>query len=754
VEKSPEEAYYFGLRGSKSWHLITKGVLAVATCDDRGDLRPQKWAVINLNDGVQDRDRCSQIDCTNRGDNDTECIHVVACRRLYVPGAIEDPNSPADPPIVFLEERLFAALSTDGGYGVLKRTGSMIKCITCYKYVTSCGHVTSYQRHAEEYGCDPEIRKVVDDPHVIISKELIDYPFVDVADRKLFLSRSCGKKIPVQLIPPFDPSKRCTHGNSFRDGDPVGSEWVQTADAVLWNSVCGRECCVYYRPSQGECGCRQPYDGRCDHILNINNKHLVLYYPLINILVSSSVTRYPLKAAWDIMFQTMSAISSGAVMSYRILSQAYNAFIRLLNWNYSDLFRCSICGDDVECVVMDGVMMGSRKHLVPAFAPPPVATETIRECALEDRVYIRDASIRSRLAKYVGLVQGKYVRSPKPCTEAEYRRLLRSLEQRPRLQKVVEEAGSECPTCLRQLVGEVSVGSSTCGIYQIQGADFEHVRAVLGHVVTTRADLALVDRYCPMLSEAVRSKVVSNQSLLALVEDLLASVMRPFDGRVTTAPGPYPAPSEANDVLEFFPNHPLIRGSARYSADGKADTARSAAAKNDNELSGCRKETSRHKTLTPGLFTMFCPHGICLGFQIMSSPESPRTPFDILVRRFSVMPKLIVYDNACKLHLYVLKREPLRFQNTRFMVDRMHYKGHVGCSLGYCMDSYVEDKSIKEINSQVNEQANAALRRLTTQLTYMTSYNVKVHVKVFLGLRNMNKKAGVSTEEIDCAPSE
>ena len=140
---------------------------------------------------------------------------------------------------------------------------------------------------------------------------------------------------------------------------------------------------------------------------------------------------------------------------------------------------------------------------------------------------------------------------------------------------------------------------------------------------------------------------------------------------------------------------------------------------------------------------MFCPHGVCLGFQPMDSAESPRTAFDILVRRFPRIPSLLVYDNACKLHLYALKREPvrIRFKRTRFMVDRLHYrKGHVGCTLGYSMDSYVADPAVASINSQTNEQANSSLRRLATQLTYMTPEKVMMHTAVFLGIRNMDKK--------------
>ena len=124
----------------------------------------------------------------------------------------------------------------------------------------------------------------------------------------------------------------------------------------------------------------------------------------------------------------------------------------------------------------------------------------------------------------------------------------------------------------------------------------------------------------------------------------------------------------------------------------------------------------------------------------MNAAESPRTAFEILVRRFKKIPSLIIYDNACKLHLFALKREPARFQQIRFLGDRLHYrKGHVGCTKGYSMDSYHACNKIKEINSQANEQANAALRKLATQLTYMSPQNLIKHTSVFLAIRNMDK---------------
>ena len=39
-------------------------------------------------------------------------------------------------------------------------------------------------------------------------------------------------------------------------------------------------------------------------------------------------------------------------------------------------------------------------------------------------------------------------------------------------------------------------------------------------------------------------------------------------------------------------------------------------------------------------------------------------------------PKLIIYDNACNLQRYALRREPAYFAHTWFAIDRTHQKGH------------------------------------------------------------------------------
>ena len=79
----------------------------------------------------------------------------------------------------------------------------------------------------------------------------------------------------------------------------------------------------------------------------------------------------------------------------------------------------------------------------------------------------------------------------------------------------------------------------------------------------------------------------------------------------------------------------------------------------------------------------------------------------ILSTRFSCAPKLLVYDNCCNLFKYCMSRTPWLFKDTRFVVDRFHYRDHVGCSEEFNMDTYEE---LKNMNSEISEQFNSGAR--------------------------------------------
>ena len=208
-------------------------------------------------------------------------------------------------------------------------------------------------------------------------------------------------------------------------------------------------------------------------------------------------------------------------------------------------------------------------------------------------------------------------------------------------------------------------------------------------------------------------------------------VQAPFQGGPPT-PDLYPPATD--DPLSSFPRLPKCRGDASYEADKKLHTL---------QTDDCRKASYGHPTLSLGIFTIYCEHGVCYGFEVLQPCESPKHPFQIFKTRFPRPPLLIIYDNACRLHVYCLNREPHFFENTRFAVDRFHWRGHIGCSKGYSLDAYSQ-KRIKGINSQVNEQANSGLQKIRGQLAYMSVENFRIHCSLFLALKNMDKMFGLS----------
>ncbi|KAI8502634.1 hypothetical protein Bbelb_193360 [Branchiostoma belcheri] len=52
----------------------------------------------------------------------------------------------------------------------------------------------------------------------------------------------------------------------------------------------------------------------------------------------------------------------------------------------------------------------------------------------------------------------------------------------------------------------------------------------------------------------------------------------------------------------------------------------------------CRKGWYGHPSLTPGLFTIYCPHKVCYGFEAMWSCETPQHSFEILRARYETAP--------------------------------------------------------------------------------------------------------------------
>ena len=152
-----------------------------------------------------------------------------------------------------------------------------------------------------------------------------------------------NSNVVVDLIPPFDPTVHCSHGFPFNETESIPYKH----QAIIHSDVRDIRCKIHFRISLGNCGCLQTYDGRPDHLININNRHLFPYAWLLRILFSIQSARYTVMAAYNTANDLRLFSSGGNLMSihiYHNLRVAFGGFLNLLQMDYTDIYKCLLCG--------------------------------------------------------------------------------------------------------------------------------------------------------------------------------------------------------------------------------------------------------------------------------------------------------------------------------------------------------------------------------------------------------------------------
>ena len=434
----------------------------------------------------------------------------------------------------------------------------------------------------------------------------------------------------------------------------------------------------------------------------------------------------PLAAFHRPVIRAHAALDVSEPSSLKLIQSAWHSFARLLNIKYNEGFKCPVCGTYPQLVICDGTLIGFRKDLLPPLLIKPNIDTLMPTHGSKhsDHTFIHSPKGRELLLKYSGYTKDrKKIATTETISKTEWQSMCCLLEKDSKslvdlivsLQRDRDLLTAQTP--YSELFAELARYSPTCGIFQYCGNHkvLEVLASItFGHLnifdSANHTALDLLQEYLPILIEFLNAcHRISGYELPQLVKSLTADITQHM-----LAPPIIQLPSTDHylpiqeNPLSYFPSLPLLTGNANYVSD------KTAAKRASDE---CRKYASHHPNLTPGIFTIFCSHGLCYGYQVMDSHESPRHPFEIFRSRFPAPPKTIIYVNVCKLHQYCLNREPAFFSNTKFLVDRFHWKGHIGYSAGYSLDAYKHSK-FKEIKSQVNEQANAGLQQIKGQLAY------------------------------------
>ena len=85
---------------------------------------------------------------------------------------------------------------------------------------------------------------------------------------------------------------------------------------------------------------------------------------------------------------------------YHVFHHAWNPYLRLVNINYTISFTCSICKDNPDVVVFDGVTLGTIKNIPPAIIH--IDTDQKLKCVPQSaRLFIPSHVQRKRLTEYL-----------------------------------------------------------------------------------------------------------------------------------------------------------------------------------------------------------------------------------------------------------------------------------------------------------------------------------------------------------------
>ena len=134
--------------------------------------------------------------------------------------------------------------------------------------------------------------------------------------------------------------------------------------------------------------------------------------------------------------------------------------------------------------------------------------------------------------------------------------------------------------------------------------------------------------------------------------------------------------SELEKTGYFFPGRPIIRTVKPIPLSSKIEPV-------------CNKDYKQAGKFGAGTLLFWCADcSCCIGFDILKSAESVQHVYNVLVTRFTQMPRVIIYDNGCNLHEYILNRSPGLFFNTLFLSDGFHWKNHSNCCECYNSKAY------------------------------------------------------------------
>ncbi|KAE8185006.1 hypothetical protein CF336_g7582 [Tilletia laevis] len=458
----------------------------------------------------------------------------------------------------------------------------------------------------------------------------------------------------------------------------------------------------------------------------------------------------------------------------------YFAYIQLQSLDVA--FSCGKCGPSPSIIIADGVVLAYSSNLTHTRLRPPTTvgtdintnarTQTIipflPNPALRAAAHAFSQSFDDGAAAERNGLLAAFSASLRPLLDtfaAPIALWARHFEQMLFALCLSAASDRRLTAPLHHLVRQFSANEGVLQLCRpLIGPTLIELASVCRSDTTTQRYSHLVNtlsRHCPFLGNAMSAFIghslrssdlslfTNMQLLLSATADVISHQLALLRPRQT----PLPIPTQPqNDDAPYTQTGslygtPQLRTRPAYphldeGVGGKRSEKQ--AIHEHDETSGpqCRKFYDEYvkRKRTGGLMALWCPHRICVGFHVIPHAEGRNDVFSAIYTHWSTPPAVIVYDFACQLGPYSLRREPGFFKDTLFVVDQMHEKGHSNCSGASRLSTYMRtDPRLQHLYSSAAECGNAGLSRIKKTVSYSKQENAVALVKVFLSIWNRRR---------------
>ena len=435
------------------------------------------------------------------------------------------------------------------------------------------------------------------------------------------------------------------------------------------------------------------FDGRSLGLLNVGNRYLFCVEVVLDILEFKANNGTPVHSYWKSRVNTLlRTFEHSKVADTRKkwmnmtgrVSEIVTQFLMLVR--YPDhTFRCC---ENPQVVCVDGIVLSVESKRLRETSAPWRDTNTMR-----GRFTTRQQ--RSLVPVASRVLLKAYIKEGLKGSDAQL--LLLKYRDNPVIKFILcntifdeEKSVHHCPEMLKAFVVSTTKDIAPASAIAPPSV-WEIVEAVLNTRRTSLDASATMSQLAPVLNQVLThiSTLIDLPESLDTAVTMLDYVLKVSKGCYTNqgCPGPnYIHPitslpddhhSPYGDLFEeavatgaYFPGMPYHSVVRDINFGG--------------ELTNCSKLYKSTGRLGAGTLVFWCgTHRKCIGFYLLPSAESCQHVYNILVTRFTKMPRVLIYDNGCNLSEYILNRAPTLFKDTYILSDGFHWKNHVNCSSAF-----------------------------------------------------------------------